>query len=317
MSAEIIYLPSVQPDASEATIFEFKRPHPEGFFDPKLEVIYDSPIPTDTKEIFTTVGGASLTGVIESPATIHDTTPIVWGQGYLGAQLFYEPARHATTQYNRTSVSIGRAGRQTPLAMLSKNHFLKPHTVTQQSPGAILKELDADFVDIAAHSMGGPISMETALRHPDQVRTLVLLGSAGLTGHGIPDLASKMPSAVQEVRRNMSGLVEKFGAAGAMAIARYFYGNPIRPIAEAMYVARADIRAKIPIVRDLGVKVVVVAFAEDCFFDAKRMRDEVGDDVDLFIDLEADLAGHIAPLLQPNLVAAAVKTSIDHAQAVS
>lgn len=311
--ATVVPFPGVNPERHIRQL-ELVRPHDEGVFSHQVVSDFELEIPTFKQDLHTHTGGAALSATREVPVVLDNPTDLMWVQGYLGPERLYQKISHEVTQHRRASTTMGRAGPQSPLALLHPKHFFKPATVTKQSPGAVLKLLGSQ-VDIAAHSMGGPISVETALRNPDRVRTLVLLGSAGLTGHGIPDLAARLPQAANEVRRNIPELIQLYGYGTAMQMVQYFYGNPLRPIDEALYVARADIRGDLPRIRQAGTRVVVIAFDDDCFFDLDRMYEETKGKIDLFIPLDTDLAGHIAPLLRYKTVAKAVIDGINEVTA--
>lgn len=315
--ATVLTPPTAQgPETSGLEIIGGRSPHPEGFFDPQVLIPDGALVPTYDTLVETYVGSARLRGTVETPLTVADPTNALWVQGYMGPELVYAQARHAMTQHDRVAATMGRAGVQLPFAHFHRNHFMRPHTVTKQSPGAMMKAIGAEKYDLIGHSMGGPLALEAAQRYPKYVRTLTLMGSAGLTGHGIPDLAARLPAAAAEIRQSIPALKEMYGAAGALAIANYFLVNPLRPIGEAIYVARADIRDQLMRLREEhGIKIIVMAFANDCFFDEHVMYDMVADKVDKFAVLEAELAGHIAPQLLPKLVGGAAATSIEFAVA--
>lgn len=253
------------------------------------------------------IGGAAVKYTVEEPETIIDEVPLVFIQGFMGPELVYQDMRHATAQRGRVSVTIGRAGFQHPKATFSLNHLLAPQRLTSQSPYAVIKELGYDKVDAVCHSMGGPIGANLADRKPERFRSLILLGSAGLTGHSVFSLAQRLPYAAAEITRGMPELIRRYGLSSAHAMADYFYRNPLRPPFEALDVSRQDIRQTIPrLEEEHGVRVGVGAFVKDCFFDEQIMRDEVGATVSHFVDIEAELAGHIAPQLQPEIVGSAV-----------
>lgn len=259
-------------------------------------------IPTTVFRGKTKVGAATLRFTDETPVDLSDPVPLLWIQGYMGPEKVYEDARHAATQEGRRSITIGRAGWQSPSVITSRKHLLHPETITHQSPWAVIKALDLDEVDVVAHSMGGPISVEMALRRHEKIRQLTLLGSAGLTGHTPFTLASRMPYAIAEIKRGLPEMRKRYGLIGALSILDYFYKNPLRPIAEALNVANSDIRELLPKLGSLGVRTAVGAFNQDCFFDEKVMREQVADKVDVFEEIHANLAGHIAPQLEPEHV---------------
>jgi pimeloyl-ACP methyl ester carboxylesterase len=301
------------PDTSPATApspLELERPLHERTLLAVPDPEETNEFPTFEERIRTRVGGASLRGTIETPYALDDPNDLLWIQGFMAPEVVYRPPSHEATQHGRRSVTIGRAGLQLPHVLIHPKHFLKFEKVTQQSPGAILKQLSPQ-VDIVAHSMGLPIAVETILRNPGRVRSLTAVGGAGLTGHGAPDLAARVPKAIEEVARNMPRLIEMYGVAAALAITQYFCVNPLRPLAESLYVARSDVREDLPRIRAAGTRISIIALEPDSFFGADRMYEETKGKVDRFTVLASDIAGHIAPQVLPKPVAAAVVNGIN------
>lgn len=68
---------------------------------------------------------------------------------------------------------------ETPLGTLPTGSLLARADLV----GAFLDALDAAPAVLLAHSMGGPLAMATAVRHPERVRALALLSSAGVRPH--------------------------------------------------------------------------------------------------------------------------------------
>lgn len=263
-------------------------------------------IPTEILRGKTMVGAATLYFTAETPVELSDDVPILFVQGFMGPELVYENLRHASTQHGRRAITVGRAGWQRPCAILGKHHRLRPHTVTEQSPWAVVKALGEDEVDVVGHSLGGPIGVGMALRRHDHVRSLTLLGPAGVTDDNLLTLGLRLPAAAAEIKRGLPSMYKSYGLRGALAILDYVYKNPARLVGEAITAANSDIKPGLSQLGELGVKTAIGAFTKDCFFDEADMRKNSESIVDIFEDIEANRAGHIAPQLEYETVAAQI-----------
>jgi pimeloyl-ACP methyl ester carboxylesterase len=79
----------------------------------------------------------------------------------------------------------------------------RPLTYEQMADdtSALMRHLGIDDADILGYSMGGGIALQLAIRHPDQVRKLVV-ASASFTSDGMHAVALEMfPSITRAVRR--------------------------------------------------------------------------------------------------------------------
>lgn len=263
----------------------------------------DGQIPTTVLHGFTRVSSAKVDFTRETPDDLIDETPVIIIQGFMGPQIVYDGLRGALAQLGRDTITVGRAGFQTPCAAVSKKHRFTQQKVTAQTPWAVQKALHIPKVHAVAHSMGVPITFNKAVRRPERFASVTSLGGAGLTGHGVVDLGLRLPLAAKEIKKGMPAMKQAYGLAGVIAVGKYFAVNPARPIFEAIDVSRQDIRGTFPILRESGVPTAVGAFINDAFFDEEVVEKEVGKEADVFRRIHAELAGHIAPQLEPKLVA--------------
>lgn len=251
----------------------------------------------------TRIGGAIVPYTIERPLQPIDEIPLLFAAGFYGIEPGYRDIRHATAQLGKISVTYQRGIRQ-GLDFFNPKHFFKPYRLTQQSPYAVMRDMrdnDFDQFDVVGHSMGGTAATEIAQRRPDHFRSIVLLGSAGLNGHGLPSLAVRTPIFLaKEVVPAIPDLVGGSVSGDARHAAEYALSNPARVISEAVHVAQHDIRGHFDVLRAAGVKTAVLAFETDEFFPLASVREHVSKSPDLFRVVPG---GHIAPQREPELVA--------------
>jgi pimeloyl-ACP methyl ester carboxylesterase len=97
---------------------------------------------------------------------------------------------------------------------------------------AVLDEFGVETCDLLGHSMGGAIAMRYALRHPDRLRSLILMDTAARPIGG--------PSA--ELLRGAAGLVREHGMPALLSFADVYSPSGDTPDADR---ARAQNRAKL------------------------------------------------------------------------
>jgi len=281
---------------------------PGPIYEPKIFGLRESrnlegEIPTTVLHGFTRVSSAKVDFTRETPDNLIDEPPVIIIQGFMGPQIVYDGLREALAQLGRDTITVGRAGFQTPCAAISKKHRFTQHKVTAQTPWAVQNALKIPKVHAVAHSMGVPITFNKAVRRPERFASVTSLGGAGLTGHGVVDLGLRLPQAAKEIKTGIPAMKKAYGFAGIIAVGKYFAVNPARPIFEAIDVSRQDIRSTFPVLKEKGVPTAVGAFINDAFFDEEVVEREVGNQADVFRRIHAELAGHIAPQLEPELVA--------------
>jgi 3-oxoadipate enol-lactonase len=86
----------------------------------------------------------------------------------------------------------------------------------------VLDDLGVDTCDLLGHSMGGAVVMRYALRHPDRLRSLILMDTAGRPIEG--------PSA--ELLRGAAGLVRSLGMPALLSFADVYSPPDGTPDAE-------------------------------------------------------------------------------------
>ena len=115
------------------------------------------------------------------------STPIVLLHGFLGSSTnWHSVARKLSDDHHVLAPDL-------------RNHGQSPHAkdmtyaAMSEDLGALLNEHDLDEVILVGHSMGGKLAMEYALRHPDQVRKLVVVDIAPVRyRHGFDEVFAAM-----------------------------------------------------------------------------------------------------------------------------
>jgi pimeloyl-ACP methyl ester carboxylesterase len=96
---------------------------------------------------------------------------------------------------------------------------------------AVLDDVGEERADVVAHSLGGQISLRTALAHPDRIRRLVLLGAPGAAFAGVQPVTAmrafaipgvgtailRMPTSLESYARNATAVLGAQAAAAQTA----------------------------------------------------------------------------------------------------
>lgn len=259
---------------------------------------------TSLEEFTTIIGGAVVSYIVETPESPIDDTPILITAGFYGIEPGYRDLRGSLAQRGKTTVTYRRGIRQ-GLDFFDPRHFFKPYRLTQQSPYSVMRDLqrnhDMEKFDVVGHSMGGTTAVDIAKHHPEYFRSIVLLGSAGLNGHGLANLAVRSPMFLgKELLPSMPAMVGKFNFDDARHAVEYAGSNPVRVASEAVHVARHDIRRDFHILEDNGIKTVVLAFMGDEFFPVESVRQHSKKLPNEYAEIPGN---HISPQVNPEFVA--------------
>lgn len=103
---------------------------------------------------------------------------------------------------------------------------------------AFIEALGLERVSIVGNSMGGATALGVAMRRPDLVENLVLMGSAGLGGAPSPELGAILnyDFTVEGMRRIIAALANPGFVAGEDQV-RYRYEISVQPQTRAAYTA--------------------------------------------------------------------------------
>lgn len=246
------------------------------------------------------IGGAVVPYTVEYPDNPIDDVPVLVAAGFYGIEPGYRDLRESIANQGKVAITYRRGVRQ-GLDFFNPKHFLKPYRLTQQSPYAIMRDLrntgEFEQFDVVGHSMGGTTAVDIARHHPEYFRSIVLLGSAGLSGHGLGSLAKRTPFFVtNEVFSAIPQLVSKFSKEDALHALEYAGSNPIRVASEAIHVARHDIREDFEKLRIANIKTAILAFKEDGFFPIEQVRQHSSDLPDDYQEIPGK---HINPQINP------------------
>lgn len=259
---------------------------------------------TSLEEFTTIIGGAVVSYTVETPASPIDDTPIIIAAGFYGIEPGYRDLRGSLAQRGKTTITYRRGIRQ-GLDFFDPRHFLKPYRLTQQSPYSVMRDLqrnhDMEEFDVVGHSMGGTTAVDIARHHPKYFRSIVLLGSAGLNGHGLANLAVRSPIFLsKELAPSMPAILNKFNFDDAKHAVEYAGSNPVRVLSEAVHVARHDIRPDFQMLKASGIKTGVLAFEGDEFFPVQSVRQHSKNLPDEYSEIAGN---HISPQVNPEFVA--------------
>jgi hypothetical protein len=226
--------------------------------------------------------------------------------GYFGIQPSYECFGAALAETDNNAIVIRPQRKQKIIKALHPNHLLKPLRLPSQVLRAVIKDSQNNFdfeeYDILAHSMGGPTAMHLTDNRPENIRSVLLIGSAGLDRHTPVSLGSKLPFAAREVIPAIPKLQLNRPQA-ARHILHYALANPLRTFSEGIAVGRSDIHESIAKARKLGIAVGRLQFKADPFFPVKSITDIDKKSVDIYEEFPDTKAGHLALLLHPQEVA--------------
>ncbi|MCA9342701.1 alpha/beta hydrolase [Candidatus Saccharibacteria bacterium] len=263
--------------------------------------------PTLTIERKTQIGGAIVPYTVEYPEEPIDEVPVLITAGFYGIEPGYREIRNSFAEQGKIAITYRRGIRQ-GTDFFNPKHFLKPYRLTQQSPYAVMKDLhtlgDFEQFDVVGHSMGGTTAADIARHHPEYFRSIILLGSAGLNGHGISNLAKRSPLFIaKEVIPAIPQLATKFDKEDFMHAVEYVSSNPIRVISEALHVAKHDIREDFTALKEANINSAIIAFTQDEFFPIEEVRLHSADLPDSY---QEHPGKHTAPQVEPKNVATTI-----------
>lgn len=245
-------------------------------------------------------GGAIVRFTTEESPGLEDPTPTLVGKGFGGSEAAYARFRSELAK-NGNAVTTYK----TPRTFGDPN----PERMQSKAMWAVAKRLgkiaDTFEVDLVNHSASAWTGANVALRNPQAIRNLVIVGGAGLIDHNMITLA---PGAVQ-LATNVVRSVPRFLELGyswhdAKEVARHNLINPIRSIGEMAVASGCKSRDILPQLSLLGVNITIIQFENDELFDTTKVEQFAAESGINIVVLPK--MGHAAPILYPEEVAAAV-----------
>ncbi len=285
----------------------------EGFFYPHSQVFKGT----------AHIAEADIDFRIQTPNTVTDPHPVIIVNGYMGKGFGYSNLRKHLAEQGRVAVSVNPPRRQGWLSTYHHTCITDPMRLLSQGIYAVTRELqqeyrdltDASQIDLVVHSMGLPVGIRLATKHPGLVRNIVNLEGAGVEERPhpikfIPRIAQfGRHELVPFARGILSGVydLDQDMAQAAMSEAHYILAHPVRTASEGLHVSACDIRKPLDrLKREQNIGVTAILGAEDTLVPAKiSLRDGSG----LFSRTDVLDLGHLAPMTHPQQIA---ETAADH-----
>lgn len=247
-----------------------------------------------------------------------DITPkgtVLVAPGYLGIQPSYENFGHAMALEGWNTLIIRMLRRHQLKNEIHPTHILDPLLLSSQALWAVIKENRTIFgieeVSAVSHSTGGPTTMKMLDAKPNAVKSVLLVGSAGLDHHSSFSLATKLPGGVLEILRAIPKL-DLDRRRAARHLLHYAFQDPFRTAREAIAVSSADINDSIAKARASGVKVGRLQFKADPFFPINNILDSDKLDVDLYREYHDPNAGHLEIILNSRSAASSISEMLEN-----
>ncbi|HET9173802.1 MAG TPA: hypothetical protein VFN56_00805 [Candidatus Saccharimonadales bacterium] len=246
--------------------------------------------------------------------------------GYFGIERGYKPlARLLVELDDELAVATFEPLRCQPQRGLWTSEFvsplLVPHRLLGQSARAVTEHVakthsGIEEVSLIGHSTGGPGALNAANHSSLIVHNVILLASAGVTGHNALSLALKAPIVLWEGLSNHDRLVANLGEEPAYFflnsvhdLVHYAFTNPLRTSGEALAVGQCNAMKNVKRARALGIKVGGLFINNDAFFPGDVAKRMVSSDLDSFICLGSDM-GHLAPQTHTSEIAATLHVQL-------
>lgn len=267
-------------------------------------------------EGYAEVAGARVNYTYENPLESTDDVPALIVPGYVGIKPAYDRFRSEIVQTGKPAITLRPVRSQALSAALHPNYLLHPTGLPSRMAYGVLSDIQQrhgiDRFDAVGHSMGGLVVSLVAQRHPDKIRSASFVASAGLEDHSLAVMSKRLPSFLQhELIPNVPHLMMESEARALYEMFYYIWRNPLRTCVEGIAVSHCDIRPALPRLGELGIKTAVLNFASDRLTCNQSIEDEVGPLVDHLETHPRRELGHLAPQLEPKLVATYVTNIID------
>lgn len=242
------------------------------------------------------------------PDDVEDPTGILIVNGFGGIKEAYTDLDTTFALNGRRSISFKPIRKQGYRGRLDIRHRVNPLKLHSQGAYAVMRAVQEEHgieqFDVAGHSLGGVAGTDVARHHPNLVRSLILMGSAGLEDHNLSVMATRIPNFLKdELMPALPILRERHGSSTIVKEFEYLLESPSRTLTEMIAVSRADITNRVRLVGQLGVKTAALQFNEDRLFFTENVRTKSAWAFDEFRVYPDMFAGHIAPQIDPEGVA--------------
>lgn len=252
------------------------------------------------------IAGARINYTYELPEEVTDEVPLVILPGYGGAN--YANFRQAVAARGKPAVSYRPPRNQRLLAGLRPAHLADPARLQSQAAWGVVRDI-ADTLrhqqfDFSLHSRGGQTGTDLAIHKPDYVRSMIFVGSSGLDGHSIADMAARIPRFLSgELLPALPKFTMDDSPVNMLDCLHYFLRSPLRTMREGVSIANSDIRTKVATLGKLGIKTAALQFARDSFFPLESVEASSAHLFDVFMVYPDPNAGHMTPQLEPQRTA--------------
>jgi|GEM_PF-3931403 len=243
-----------------------------------------------------------LAGRIGKTATIVVT-------GLLGVSGAYSELTDAIAEQSGRAAICIRQSRTQGIRSLSPHALLHPDGLLPQSVLGVMgdaqRKYGIELFDLLGHSMGGLAVFRATLRQLQQnsgptIRSIHLLEAAGTTEDWLLTYALHAPKMLSEARQ-VAQRSPQLGVELLGFIAR----NPLRLAGETLHtsLSRLDPQKLHDIGRQ-GIRTTAVNYVRDPWLPGLAAEQRIGQAVDVFTLGNPEVAGHFAPQLYPEAVAA-------------
>ena len=254
-------------------------------------------------ELSERIGGATVKFTLLQHESPIERTPTLIIPGFCAPASAYERFAQNIAAQGR-NVVYGKSPRtQSILSDLQTAHRHDVLRLQAQANWGIsrvaMRFLEAEQVDVIAHSMGFPIGIKYAAHKPDMVRSIVSTGGAGMDYH------QSMRKRVGQGTKVIARSALRVAASGnrtaipklALEASAHIVRQPHRTIREGCAVANLDITPELTRARDAGVRLGMMLFEKDEFFKPDTTLEHSGH----FFDETAIIpnAYHNYPLVEP------------------
>ncbi len=190
---------------------------------------------------------------------------------------------------------------------LHPDELLHPDKLGKQAVVAMIDHARTRHPDrkvtLIGHSMGGPNAVAGALRRPNDVESVVLLGSGGLEeGQNLVRLGKRLPKIAAQEGKTMLEFSAKDAVNMFGQSVYHMARNPLRTLGEAVEIGNRDLMVKeLNVLRAKKIGIHAVQLELDGFFPTEIAEHDTDGLVDSFTVIEG--LDHLGPQSHPEIVA--------------
>ncbi len=277
-------------------------PEVAGVHKPDLRVVSSEVIRTDHTTY--TPEGARVHYRKYAASGAHETeAPFFVVSGFAGIAEAYGPMCETLAALGEEAYIIDPVRAQPWKHELRPGQIITAHRLASRGIRAALTDMrESHGVEQAhaiVHSKAGRDIMWTAHHMPEYLSSITFLGSVGL-GHNMSTIIAGVPSFIAEDVPSLARGIpqDARNLDNALDLVKYFVHRPHRVLAEIALIARADIRASLPLIQANGIKTAVVEFANDRLLPPEHTTRDIQELADYYGIFQGGPAGHGAPIDQ-------------------